>query len=232
MFGIGKRKQEEAERKRKDAEYQIEKKKSERQALVQSWLEKEVADREKSGEESMKEDVAECDAKNSVCPKCGGKNIINRYVLISLSGHDFGNSAEEIDLESFKVNECKACGNQWEIARPLHSYSLDYTVDNYSPYDYSGYLGFLYRRIKAGLEGQEKPEPKKLLEVYKNTPKEVLECCLYRQACYQGDMYDEKILGTKIVSDILDPQYNANEYLYRISDEAWRIAKTFIGREI
>lgn len=239
-FGIKRRKAEKEEKRKaeiKKAKWEIEKRKEYRKNLITSWLDKYSAERDKLGKESMDKDVKECEAKNSKCPKCGCEDVINKYVFgQKLSKDSFSYSAgEEPDLESFKVNECKRCGNQWEVAKPVNSHYLDYVPDNYSPYDYSSPIGFLYRRIEGVLEGSEEEinEPKelKLLECYKNTPREVLESSLYIKAYHDAYGEVKEILGTKIIEDVMDPNYNDDMYLFKLSNKAWEIAKTFIGRE-
>lgn len=238
-FGIKRRKAKKEEKKKaelKKARWEVEKRKEYRKNLINSWLEKHTAEREKLGKESMEKDIKECEAKNSKCPKCGCEDVINTSLVrnsLRIAFHI--RPMTEPDLESFRVNECKGCGNQWKVSRPTFSGPLEYVPDNYSPYDYSGKLGFLYRRIKGVLEESEENinEPKELkyLECYKNTPREVIESSLYLQAYHDAYREVKEILGTKIIKDIMDPNYNDDMYLFKLSDKAWKIAKTFIGRE-
>lgn len=239
-FGIKKRKADKEERRKAElrkAWWEVEKRKEYRKNLINSWLEKHTAEREKLGKERMEEDLRECNSKNSKCPRCGCEDVINKYVFgQKLSKDNFSCPAnEEPDLESFKVNECKGCGNQWEVAKPTFSGPLEYVPDNYSPYDYSGKLGFLYRRIEGVLEESEEeinePKESKLLECYKNTPREVIESSLYLKAYHDAYGEVKEILGTKIIEDVMDPNYNDDMYLFKLSDKAWKIAKIFIGRE-
>lgn len=239
-FGIKRRKAKKEEKKKaelKKAKWEVEKRKEYKKNLINFWLEKHTAEREKLGKESMEKDIKECEAKNSKCPKCGCEDVINKYVFgQKLSKDSFSIPAdEEPDLESFKVNECKGCGNQWEVSRSTFSGPLEYVPDNYSPYDYSGKLGFLYRRIEGALEESveeiNQPRKTKLLECYKNTPREVIESSLYLQGVHNHIYGDKDILGTKIVGDITNPEYNDDMYLFKLTDKAWRIAKIFIGRE-
>ena len=236
-FGIKRRKAEKEEKRKaeiKKAKQEIEKRKEYRRNLIGPWLDKYTAERIKLGKESMDKEIKECEAKNSKCPKCGCEDVINKYVFgQKLSKGSFSSPA--VNLESFKVNECKGCGNQWEIAKPEYHCYTDYTPDNYSPYDYSSHIGFLYRRIEGVLEESEEkinePEESKYLECYKNTPREVLESSLYLQAYHDAYGEVKEILGTKIINDVMDPNYNDDMYLFKLSDKAWKIAKTFIGRE-
>lgn len=244
LFGIRRRREEKERQERerlekikKDREKRIESRKS----IIDPYIEKKQEEAERIGKEEYQKEKDECDMKNSVCPKCGGKDIINRFVRIQgeIDGHShgysFGGSYGSLEgkLDTLKVNECKACGNQWEVEK------LDYILDDCIPQDFNPYhlgskIGFLYRRVRGVLENNEDEindlKPNKYLECYKDTPREALEYCLY---CYGiGELYGEKdLLGTRLVDDKKSPNYNDNPYLFTLKDEVWDIVKIFIGRE-
>lgn len=242
---IKERKQQEAREKAQKIKEAIDKRIEERKAIICPFLEKNAADREAEGEKRKEADLAKCNETNSKCPKCGSTSTINKFVKIQgkISGHangfsyrGYGLGKGEIDgeLDTLKVNECKDCGNQWEIQKPMHHFAIDYTADNFSPYDYGGYLGMLYRRISSILEDDEKIEdikPRKVFECYKDTPREVLEYCLFGAAMHEW-YYDEHdfILGTKMEKDEKKEGYNYDQYLFTVSDEVWEKLKALIGR--
>lgn len=244
LFGI-KRRREERERREKERIEKIKKAREKRielrRAIIDPYIEKKVEECKKIGQEEYKRLQDECGIKNSACPKCGGKDIINRFVKIQgeVDGHShgypFGGSYGSIEgkLNTFKVNECKVCGNQWEIAEPEYSLE-DCTPDDFSPYEFGSKIGFLFRRVRGVLEKSEDEindlKPNKYLECYKDTPREALEYCLYIFGVH--DLYGEKeLLGTKLIEDKKSPDYNDNPYLFTLTDEVWSIVKVFIGRE-
>ena len=240
LFGI-KRRREERERKEKERlesiKKAIERRIELRRAVIDPYISKKNEESDRIGEDEYNKAKSECDAKNSVCPKCGGKDIINRFVRVQgdLEGHSYsglytGSGSIKGSLDTLKVNECKACGNQWEVAEVEHSREY-YTPADFSPYDYCSRIGFLYRRVLGVLEKSEDkindPKPSEFLTCYKDTPREAIEYCLYiyglHDRCGENEM-----LGTKIVSDKKNPNYNDNPYLFTLKDEVWKIAKIFI----
>lgn len=246
MFDFIKRRR---EKKKKEAEEKIkkikearEKRIEERKAIIGPYLEKKLAELDAEGEKLMNADIAKCDEANSKCPKCGSTSVINKFVKVqgSMSGNydsfsyrGYGSGRGEIEgeLDTFKVNECKDCGNQWEIAKPENKCSLDYVLDNFSPYE-CGYLGHFFRRIARILDGEEKGDvkPHKIYSCYKDTPREVIEYCLFLQGPHEWHKESGYILGTKMEKDESKEGYNYDKYLYTISDEVWEIAKKLIGR--
>ena len=245
LFGI-KRRREERERKEKERlekiKKDIERRIEIRRAVIDPYISKKNEENDKIGEDEYNQLKSECDAANSVCPKCGGKDIINRFVRVqgdlkgrSYSGPYTGSGSIEGSLDTLKVNECKACGNQWEIAE-MELSKEDCTPADFRPYDYSSRIGFLYRRVLGVLEKDDDEknelEPKEFLSCYKDTPREAIEYCLYIYGRQDIIYREDEMLGTKLVSDKKNPNYNANPYLFTLKDEIWKIAKIFIGREI
>ena len=243
LFGI-RRRREERERREKERLEKIkkdrEKKIEAREAIIDPYIDAKTKEAEEIGKLEYQKEKDECDIKNSVCPKCGGKNIINRFVKIQgeIDGHSHGYSFSgsygtmEGKINTFKVNECKACGNQWEVAEPEYTID-DCTPSDFSPYNLGSKIGFLYRRVRGVLEKDEDEmndlKPSKYLECYKDTPREALEYCLY---CFGvSESYSrDNLLGTKMISDKKSPDYNDNPYLFTLKDEVWDIVKIFIGR--
>ena len=244
LFGI-RRRREERERLEKERIEKIKKEREKRyelrKSLISPYIEAKIKEAERIGKEEYQKEKDECDIKNSVCPKCGGKVIINRFVKIQgeIDGHSrgysFGGSYGTMEgkINTLKVNECKACGNQWEVAEPEYDLE-DCTPLDFNPFSFGSKIGFLYRRVRGVLENNEDEindlKPSNYLECYKDTPREALEYCLY---CYGiGELYGEKdLLGTRLVDDKKSPDYNHDQFLFTLKDEVWEIVKVFIGQE-
>ena len=251
LFGIKKRKQarEEARKKMlKDRKGLAESRKS----SVNWFLNEKRAAAYVRAQEAYQKDVEQCDKKNAVCPICGSKNRINKFVRLqgSLDGKSQGSYGGSLfgsygyshgsihgEMDTFQVNECRDCGNQWEVAKPEHSHISDY---EYNPWSiHSGDVGFLYRRIWSCLE-----EPEKLPEIstshitnqFKGTPRNVLECLLYLyHTSWEGwgeDDYDghyNDLYGIKICRDEDNPNFNDDAYVFTFTDEIWKLIQQVIG---
>ena len=223
-----------------------------RKELVDKFLKEE---REKDllyGKQLHEEDIKECNEKNSICPRCGGGEVINKFVRIKgdlsgssggyvsgsgglLGGYISGHSSGHIEghLDTQKVNECSKCGHQWEISIPKHNYDCDYAYDSFDVYGFGSPVGFLYRRISRIINDKEKLEKSHYLTgTYESAPREVLEYCIFKWAeneRYREDITD--IFGIPIIRDEESPEYNNDPYLFRFNDRVWEIVKTVIGRE-
>ena len=238
LFGI-RRRREEREKERigrlkKDREKKIEYK----QTLIDPYLKAKEDEAKRIGKEEYDKELSKCEEKNSVCPKCGGKTIINKFLRVQgkIEGksRSYGfSSSGDIDgeIDTFKVNECKDCGHQWELSKP--EYELDdYTPHDFDPYNYCSRVGTLYRSINRVLEGEKDLEEIKYLECFKDTPKEVIEYLLYCWYIFDGYHWgnEDTALGIKIINDEKKENYNHSPYLFTITDEVWTIAKKLIGR--
>ena len=249
LFGIRRRREERErleEERIRELKANRKRKIENRKAIIDPFLEQKSKEAEEAGKKEQEKELKECEAKNSVCPKCGGKNVINRFVRVQgkIDGHShgyFGGSYGNVsgELDTLKVNECKDCGNQWEIAKPDSSRLSDYIHDDFSIYNYGSFIGFLYRRIDGILEKKDgeinRLEPMNLLiERYKSAPREALEYCLYSwYKIHEDDHYihpNEKILGTKLVKDEKSPDFNADPYLFKLNEETWGIIEILTGK--
>ena len=248
IFGIRRQKEEklEAIRKLREETGQA------RKELIDKFLEDERIRRCREGKKLHDEDIEAGNKKNSVCPKCGGTEVINRFVRIKgdisgsssgwvsggggfLGSHFSGGSGGSIEghLDTLKVNECSKCGHQWEISNPEHYFDTDYVEDNFDVYSHSSPIGTLYRRISKTVDDKENPEKWRYLEdKYKDAPREVLEYCIFRWS-ERDRIWDDStdIFGIPLVDNEKSPEYNNDPYLFRFSDQVWEIVKTIIGKK-
>ena len=104
--------------------------------------------------------------KNSVCPKCGSKNVVHKVVrgkgdihgsgssslsgsisggLFGVGGGIYGSGRSRVDgkYDTYPVNKCKDCEHEWNVEESEH-YS---TTDDFSHYN-SIAPGYFYRRIE------------------------------------------------------------------------------------
>lgn len=193
------------------------------------------------------EDLKEVEKKNTVCPVCGSRNRIHKFVRrkgsldgkvggnLYGSGNLFGSSCNGSisgdihgELDTLKVNECKDCGNQWEIAEPAHRFISDYLMDCLDPYE--GRVDYLYRRAKEVLYEGKWPTTSCGCEVYKTVPRMVLEYL----TCKWFFSYEGPRENRKKPYQILEcpcEERKDREYLFEFSDEVWDIYKRLTKRE-
>ena len=264
LFGIKARKKAKTEEQErlKLLELQEKKKKyQERKEKITSWhndyYEREV----KNISEYNQKRLEKIEKENSVCPKCGSKNIINKikrakgevhgdshtYSTSSYSSFLFGSSSyssshsnSKIDgeLDTFPVNKCKDCGNEWNVK----TFEKCKVIDDFSQRD-SYVPGFLRRRIDEYLEMKYDPsdltdpcnslEEKKeafikkysttyVFDKYRIAPRYMLEYALYN-AISPHEYFIEDIKKEYGYSKKCD------KYSYEMPDELWEIVKKIIG---
>lgn len=253
MFGIRKRIRE-AEARKAAALEQMKAARAElmqtRKEIIDSFLERKREEMYAEAKKLHDADRERVHEKNLVCPVCGSKNRINKFVRVKgkLNGHSSrhvygssglfggyysGGSSENVhgELDTLKVNECKDCGNQWEIEEPAHHCVSDYGDDLYSVNSLSN-LGRLYRTLSQTFEGDRKAERNWITGQYEGTPKAVLEYLLYLYHFSwdgYGDEDDTNFYGVPICRNENDPKYNADAYLFQFTDEAWNVIQKVIG---
>lgn len=196
-------------------------------------------------------DRAKVKEKNQVCPICKSKNRIDKFLRIqgSLNGHSLGsgsfsgglfyNSGNythsgsiEGHLDTYVVNECKDCGNQWAKAEPKHAFVSDYDINPYDIHD--GNVGYLYRRIIDAISKNEIKEHSILKNSFSNVDREVIEYLLYKydsENGYKSTYFDSKLFGIPIIKDENDEHFNNDPYLFVLTDEIWDIVKMLIGKK-
>lgn len=255
LFGIKKRRQEREEARKKMLKDRKELAES-RKSSINWFLNERSAAAYVRGQERYKKDREQCEKKNAVCPICGSKNRINKFVRTKgqldgslngsssgygslFGGYSHGSVSGKIhgELDTFQVNECRDCGNQWEVAKPEHTYVSDYSYDPWSIH--SGDVGFLYRSIWNCLEEPEKlpkTSTSYITNQFKGAPREVLECLLYLYHTsydgWGGDDYEEHyndLYGIKICRDEYSPNFNDDAYVFTFTDEIWHLIQQIIG---
>lgn len=77
---------------------------------VDDWVNNYLANYVKEETERRKERNKEIALKNSVCPKCGGQQIVHKFI--------------DKKNDVFKFNHCNDCGHEWEI-EPLLDLNFD-----------------------------------------------------------------------------------------------------------
>lgn len=181
LFGIkARREAREAERKAKEAEKlaDVQEKKrlyQERKAKIQEWIKDYNKRMYNIAFNYNIELKALADKENSVCPKCGSKNVVNKVVrgkgeihgsgsssisgsfgggLLGIGGHMYGSGKSNIDgeFDTYPVNRCKDCEHEWNIVE----FERKETVDDFSHYS-SISPGYLYRRVEDFLEMKYDP---------------------------------------------------------------------------
>jgi transcription elongation factor Elf1 len=70
--------------------------------------------------------------RNSICPHCGKKDIVNKITRVrgegSVSGNLFGFSGDS-NTDTNEVNHCNNCGNQWYKYKIKYFYKKDILAD-------------------------------------------------------------------------------------------------------
>lgn len=234
-----------------------------RKAIIDKFLDEKERAADEQAKKAQEKDEAEVTQKNAVCPICGSRNRIHKFVRIKgelngssdgsfsgggnlfgsyYSGHSSGRIHGELDTH--EVNECRDCGNQWEIAKTRHNFRCDYRLNTWAVSDSEGQVGFLYRRLHYLVD--KTPEeiekeiksisPYNLLCNFKNTPRMVLENLLYRYHfswdgyAHRRDEWDT-LLHTPICKDEESEKYNDDSYLFEFSEEDWELIKRVVKYE-
>lgn len=229
-----------------------------RKYLIDGWLGKKNDDAYEQARKSQERDLKEVEKANSTCPICGSKNRIHKFVRTKgqldgslggsssgysslFGGYSHGSVSGKIhgELDTFEVNECKDCGNQWKVVEPRHKYLSDYRINAWSLDESEGEVGFLYRSIRRYRE-----EPKKMEDLneysvvrkFKDTPRMVLEYLLFSfhlswngYGKYDDDDDHYVLYNTPIHYNEEKENFNGDPYLFQFSDEDWAFIEKVIG---
>lgn len=182
LFGFKARKQarEEArkEKEAKELEAMQEKKRiyKERKDKIDAWL-KTYNDKMYSISSKLNSERRDrIDEENSICPKCGSKNVVHKVVrskgeihgsgsssisgsfgggLLSIGGSMYGSGHSKIDgeFDTYPVNRCKNCENEWNVKE----FKRIEATNDFSHYS-SISPGYLYRRIEEYYEMKYDPK--------------------------------------------------------------------------
>jgi hypothetical protein len=174
IFGIRARRQakrEADEAARIAAQQERKRKYQERKAKIDAYLSEYHKKQFNITWEANKKHREFAEEQNSICPKCGSKNIINRVSRgkgeIHGEGHHsseyssshflFGSHSEysshgysklDGEFDTLPVNKCKDCGHEWHIKEPLR----DREEDIFSQFEYENERLFDYVREYYELE--------------------------------------------------------------------------------
>lgn len=265
IFGFKRRKKErlEKERLKKTAAEQeklelikAEKKAyQERKRLILEYLRKYRDEQLSDAREMMRLENEAAEQRNNTCPKCGSTDTIHvmkhingeihgnvsSYSSSSFLGYSHSNSSMKVDghLDTFPVNKCKSCGNEWAVEEIKET--PDFVVDDYDKYE--SYLPeFIVRRVLeyldqtfdpydikeqySSIEEKQTEFLKKLssnesLNEYRKAPRYMIEYAMYLGL--EDGFYSDA--DVSIFGDV----EGKDQYQYTLPDETWDVAKKIIG---
>ena len=234
-----------------------------RKAQIEKYLKEYHSKQYDIAKEYVDKENAKIYKENSVCPKCGSHNVINHIKRVkgevhgsgshrsyssashslfsgSYSHSSYGDSKLDGELDTFPVNKCKDCGNEWAITEKEKV--SDYNNDEFSHYD-STAPGYLFRRVKEYLDMKYDPYDvterfnslqEKLddfvagtskiyiLKAYRTAPRYMVEYALYEginESSYSRNNLDNRFGSIK----------DKDHYSYTMPDELWEIVKIILG---
>lgn len=237
LFGIKKRKLEALQELDNERKSII----SGRQHTVSQYLDKKRIEYTKKQDELTRIENERVERVNSTCPICKGHKIIHKFVRGngSLSGNFSGYGSWRHSqthgyvkgfYDTLRVNECKDCGEQWEIeTNKFVPEEYPFIVDWYS------HTGRLLRYVSAALlSGTKLTLYKHLAEPFVDTPRPVLEYLFY-SCISKGTILvlspNEyfNTLGEKINRDKSSEEFNDDPYLWKMKDEVWEFIQIAIN---
>ena len=223
----------------------------ERKEKITAFLDKYLEDSAKEAEATNEAEIARYEKETSKCPKCGSENVINKFKRTkgelhadasfhsnsSLFFHaSSGKAKADGELDTFPINSCKDCGNEWIAEKP----KLFSPINEYDPWS-SPSPRFLYKRVAEYLTMEYDPydtkelanslEEKradlcaktsvsKLLESYKHAPRYMLEYAIFlgMTEFMFREQVDERI-GLKEGDD---------KYSFSVPDDVWVVVKKLL----
>lgn len=261
LFGIRRKrleKQKQAEEKRlKEVQEEKERRKI-REKVIREYLDNYYKEKAKKELEKKKELEEKIKIVNSTCPRCGSKDIINNIKQVKGELHGKGeihgtsssslftsssylSDSSKIDgeLNTYPVNKCKNCGNEWEIKKIDKD---DYDLPNvFSSWDCIA-PGYLFRKTSEylglefdphdvnekfnSLEEKQKDFCKSTSRVlklygYYELPKYMIDYLIYTGYLESHYYHCEEIFG-----DLT--KESTTKYSYTIPPELWEIVKKLI----
>ena len=246
LFGFKARKQarEEAmkEKEAKELEAMQEKKRiyKERKAKIDAWL-KIYNDKMYNISSKLNSERRDrIDEENSICPKCGSKNVVHKVARSKGEIHGSGHSKIDGEFDTYPVNRCKNCENEWNVKE----FKRIEATNDFSHYS-SISPGYLYRRIEEYYEMKYDPKDVKeecnsldekrekyceiqsktyLLKPYKTIPRYMADVALY-------EGFIENFYFAETLDKIFNYHKDDDKYSYRMTDEMWEVVKKIIGWE-
>lgn len=248
------KKQKEAEEAKKLALIKEEKEKyQERKSKILKYLDEYNTKMKDIAFAAYLEESKKIEKENTTCPKCGSHNVVHKIVRTkgeihgnssssSFSHYSYSRSHSESkidgDLDTYPVNRCKDCENEWNVKKAeLHDAEDDFSTYcsftpnqllfkikdflrlSYDPYDEKESCNSLEEKKNRYIEYTSKL---KRFETYRNSPRYIVEYALY--LAITDRYYTSKELGKLFNFKPTDDAYS-----YTMSDELWEIAKKVIG---
>ena len=213
------------------------------------------------------EESKEAEKENTTCPICGSHNVINKITRAkgelhgegssisdacsagssglftsSHSSYFYSHGSSKIDgkLDTYPINKCNECGNEWYIKKVKHKGIVN-DFDEYS----SPSPRQLFYEVRRFLEMKYDPfdvtdncnsieeKQNKLIKItskshrfdaYRNAPRYMIEYAIYLGIT---DLY----YISKEIEKRFNFNYTCDKYSYTMSDELWEITKKIIGWE-
>lgn len=158
LFGLKARKRKKEEEKlRKAAE--LRERYRERKKLIDDFLKKYREEKEKEWRSFVKAEEEKVDKIKNTCPKCGSKNVVNRFARVKgdthansniyssrsmFSGNLTYNSISDGKCDTFAINKCNDCTHEWPVAE--YEYEKGTQDDDFSKWS-SVSPGFFFRKV-------------------------------------------------------------------------------------
>lgn len=221
----------------------------ERKKMIDDYFAEEYTKAQKIIQKFELESQKEADKTNSVCPKCGSTNVVQKIIqtkgelhgngsTYSVSTYSYGTSKVDGKIDTYPVNRCKDCENEWYIAVPkTEKYHDPYKAyDSYEPeyllrhiYDYLK-LSYDPYNIREECNSLEEKREKfiektaRVLDCYKHSPRYAMDYALFTAInCYEGRYFFEDIqehFGDFVAKD---------SYTYEMPDELWELVKKLVA---
>jgi ribosomal protein S27AE len=234
-----------------------------RKRQIENYLEEYSSKQYDIAKEYVDEKNEMIDKENSICPKCGSQNVINHIKRVkgevhgggshssySYASHilfggsyihnSYGSSKIDGELDTFPVNKCKDCGNEWALKEKKTVY--EYKNDDFSRYD-SIAPGYLFSRVEEyfGMKYDPYDVTEKfnslqeklddfvaltskisILKAYRTAPRYMVEYALYEgidENNYSNNDLDKRFGSVK----------DKDHYSYTMPDELWEVVKIILG---
>jgi len=221
----------------------------ERKKMIDDYFAEEYTKAQKIIQKFELESQKEADKTNSVCPKCGSTNVVQKIIqtkgelhgngsTYSVSTYSYGTSKVDGKIDTYPVNRCKDCENEWYIAVPkTEKYNDPYRAyDSYEPeyllrhiYDYLK-LSYDPYNIREECNSLEEKREKfiektaRVLDCYKHSPRYAMDYALFTAINgYSGRYFFDDIqehFGDFVAKDA---------YTYEMPDELWEIVKKLVA---
>ena len=221
----------------------------ERKKMIDDYFAEEYTKAQKIIQKFELESQKEADKINSVCPNCGSRNVVQKIIQTkgelhgngssySVSTYSYGTSKVDGKIDTYPVNRCKDCENEWYIAVPkTEKYHDPYKAyDSYEPeyllrhiYDYIklSYDPYNIREEYNSLEEKREKfieKTARVLDCYKHSPRYAMDYALFTAINgYSGRYFFDDIkeyFGDFVAKDA---------YTYEMPDELWEIVKKLVA---